>query len=74
MSVASTGGSGNVGPDELRSLTFGSSLNGQAMMSATFVVQNLSPGTHTFTAKYRTAGAGAQADFFTRSIIVIPLP
>jgi hypothetical protein len=40
--------------------------------SATFVVSGLTPGTYTFTAKYRTTQG--TATFRNRSIWVIPLP
>jgi len=40
--------------------------------SASYVVSGLTPGSHTFTAKYRS-GAGTET-FANRSIIVIPLP
>jgi hypothetical protein len=39
--------------------------------SATYLVTGLTPGLNTFTAKYRTASAGAI--FSNRSIIVTPL-
>lgn len=70
MSFESTGGSGNVGPHDERSLLVFAA-NVQA--SATYLVDGLSPGSHTFTAKYRSPGNG-EILFANRSIIVIPLP
>jgi hypothetical protein len=76
MSFESTGGSGDVGPDDRRSLTLAVfSPRGTAMetpASATYPVSGLSPGSHTFTAKYRTGLSGAV--FAHRHIIVVPLP
>jgi hypothetical protein len=70
MSFTSAGGSGNVAVDVDRSL---SGLDGMILRgSATYPAAGLSPGSHTFTAKY--ASIGGQSIFADRSIIVIPLP
>jgi hypothetical protein len=75
MSFASTGGSQNVGAEDSRSLFLLSQSSAvSTQMGATYLVQGLSPGNHTFTAKYRTTGPGETASFTRRSIIVIPLP
>ncbi|MDQ2655494.1 MAG: hypothetical protein M3Z20_20890 [Chloroflexota bacterium] len=75
MSFASTGGSGNVQPDVSRSLRlFSEGSAGSAQMSATYIVQGLSPGSHTFVARYRSTVSGQSVFFTFRSIIVIPLP
>jgi len=51
---------------------FGSSGGtGFVQASATFYVTGLTPGTYTFTAKYRTTGG--TATFANRNIIVQPL-
>ena len=39
--------------------------------SATYLVTSLTPGSHSFTAKYKISG-GTQAQFQYRSVIVIP--
>jgi hypothetical protein len=55
------------------SLHFEGTSAGQGFQgSATYVVSGLTPGSHTFTAKYR-ASAGVET-FANRTIIVIPLP
>jgi hypothetical protein len=69
MSFDVRGGSRNVDPDPARSLRLGNT--GQA--SATYFVTGLSPGLHTFTARYKT-DSGNDVFFDFRSIIVIPLP
>jgi hypothetical protein len=75
MSFASTGGSGNVGADVSRSLRLFSETSAiSAQMSATYVVQGLSAGSHTFTTKYRSTVTGQEVFFSFRSILVIPLP
>lgn len=68
MSFASTGGSGNVPASNSRSLV-GTPVSNRS--SASYVVEGLSAGSHTFTAKYM---ATSEAGFGDRSIIVIPLP
>jgi hypothetical protein len=70
MSFTSTGGSGNVSADDARAL-IADHTTFQA--SASFVVTSLSPGSHTFTSKYKVC-CGGDAFFERRSIIVIPLP
>ena len=75
MSFASSGGSGDVGADDARALVFITQGFGYLMASATFVVTDLSPGAHTFTAKYKRTGATASPVFFdNRRILAIPLP
>jgi hypothetical protein len=75
MSFASTGASGNVGADVARSLRLLSESSAATVqMSASYIVQGLSPGSHTFVAKYRTTVAGQSVFFAFRTIIVIPLP
>jgi hypothetical protein len=71
MSFTSAGGSGNVSASDSRALKVGG--GGLIQGSATYHVAGLSPGGHTFTAKYR-AGVGTLTAFRHRSIIVIPLP
>jgi hypothetical protein len=73
MSFESSGGSGNVGVHDQRSLTFLSNIHGTFRGSATFVVTGLNPGDHTFTAKYRRQGS-INVYFDGRTITVIPLP
>jgi hypothetical protein len=68
MSFTSTGGTGNVSATDAGSL-LGMDISG----SATNLVAGLSPGSHTFTAKYRT-GSDTGVVFRDRSIIVIPMP
>jgi hypothetical protein len=70
MSFISTGGGGNVTADVDRSLSGIDEMIFRG--SATYPVAGLSPGSHTFTAKY--ASIGGQSIFADRSIIVIPLP
>jgi hypothetical protein len=71
MSFTSVGGSGNVTASDEIALR---AVNGNEVQgSATYPVVGLSPGNHTFTAKYRISGLTG-AIFLRRSIIVIPLP
>jgi hypothetical protein len=44
--------------------------------SATYLVTGLTPGTQTFTAKYKRVGGGggSTATFASRNIVVTPLP
>jgi hypothetical protein len=70
MSFTSTGGTGNVFADDTRALIADHT---SVQASATYVVNGLSPGSHTFTSKYKVCCAG-DAFFEQRSIIVIPLP
>jgi collagen type I alpha len=72
MSFVSTGGSGNVAPSDSLSLAMAGSGNDYQRASGTFHLTGLSPGSHTFTAKYRTFNSGAA--FADRSLIVMPLP
>jgi hypothetical protein len=51
-----------------------STANASIQASATYVLTDLSPGSHTFTAKYRRNINGGTATFANRSIIVTPLP
>ena len=82
MSFMTLGESGDVSADDSRSLwvvsldeeDFGlSSVTTWVQASATHLVAGLSPGAHSFIAKYRNALIG-EAFFTHRSIIVIPLP
>jgi hypothetical protein len=73
MSFASTGGSGNVFASSSTGLRILIPAGKSLLMSATFPVTGLSPGSHTFTAKYQSNG-GETVLFAARSIIVIPLP
>jgi hypothetical protein len=68
MSFESSGGGGDVNADSSRAFIATAISRGCAMS----LVTGLSPGLHTFTAKYQTLGA--QGIFGNRSIIVIPLP
>lgn len=73
MSFESTGGSGNVTPDDNRSVGIDNiDAAGAARIGATFLLPGLSPGSHTFTAKYRGARDG-DATIADRSISVVPL-
>jgi hypothetical protein len=76
MSFESSGGSGDVSPSTDRSLFIRADLPTQAnaQASATYVVAGLSPGSHTFTTKYRSVFGSGSVRFANRSIIVIPLP
>jgi hypothetical protein len=73
---SSSGGSGDVAADDSRSLAL-FVLSGSAAMqiqaSYTSLVTGLSPGNHTFTARYRGNG-GDRAEFSQRQITVVPLP
>jgi hypothetical protein len=82
MSFDTTGGSGNVTADDQRALkvqSFSGAYVG-TQSSFTTVVTGLSPGNHTFTARYRaSSGCGGPGGcvlptFANRSITVIPLP
>jgi hypothetical protein len=48
--------------------------NATQKASASFVVNGLTAGAHTFEAKYRAASAQSTCTFFNRSIFAIPLP
>jgi hypothetical protein len=76
MSFDSSGGSGDVPADDTRALAlvkFSGSVSLQIQASHTSLVRNLSPGNHTFTARYRGNG-GDRAEFSRRQITVVPLP
>jgi hypothetical protein len=84
MSFASTGGSGDVDPDESRSIfSFFSYFDPDfdlelvfdmgVSASATIPLAGLSPGSHTFTAKYQSL-TGDFVSFRYRRLIVTPLP
>ncbi len=68
----------SVGPtqasDTLALITSPSGSSGGFQGSATFRVSGLTPGSNTFTAKYRVASSSHGVYFANRSIIVIPLP
>jgi hypothetical protein len=68
MSFVSSGGSGDVSADLASALVAGSFAHG----SATYLIAGLSPGNHTFRAKYMTLGNTVK--FRYRTIIVTPLP
>jgi hypothetical protein len=74
MSFDSTGGSGDVSAHESRALSanFGASDENYSVIraSALSLLDNLSPGNHVFTARYRSDGGA----FSRRNITVIPLP
>lgn len=79
MSFASSGGSGDVDADPTRAISAyvfsNSDLTGQIALttSAAIPLAGLSPGSHTFTAKYRSDN-GLLVAFRNRSLTVIPLP
>jgi hypothetical protein len=73
---SSSGGSGDVVADDNRALAlvkFSGDVSLQIQASPTVLVRNLSPGNHTFTARYRGNG-GDRAEFSRRQITVVPLP
>jgi hypothetical protein len=75
MSFQSTGGTGDVAADDTRALGRQGVSNGNFIQAgATFFVTGLSPGSHTFTAKYRDTINGSTATIENRSITVIPMP
>jgi hypothetical protein len=78
MSFASTGGSGNVSASDDKALYVShgdpSTLRFNVRASATYLVTGLSPGAHTFTAKYRTSDPNISAGFVSPVILVVALP
>jgi hypothetical protein len=77
MSFETTQGNGNVAPDRSRGITIASSSELlDTMLSSVVFLSQLSPGPHTFTAKYRKFLGGVGIDPFCsdRSLVVIPLP
>jgi hypothetical protein len=74
MGFESTGGSGNISPDESRAIMFFVETADTATLtlSATIPVAGLSAGEHTFTAKYKSSPGGA-VRFLNRYLTVIPL-
>ena len=72
MSFGSSGGSGDVPPNDSRALRFSGSAGESIQASATIDVSGLSPGVHTFTALHRADGSSIT--FSDRRIIVIPMP
>jgi hypothetical protein len=76
MSFDSSGGNGNVSANDTRALALvkiSGDVSMQIQASHTVLVSNLSPGNHTFTARYRGNG-GDRAEFSRRQITVVPLP
>jgi hypothetical protein len=77
MSFDSSGGSGNAVASDDTALFLRDDVAASGAWelhaSATFLVTNLSPGNHQFTARYR-AGTDASAGFNRRMILVTPLP
>ncbi len=84
MSFASTGGDGDVGPDQRRAIFsffhhFDGTFDPQFVVdvggsaSAAIPVSGLSPGSHTFTAKYMSL-TGSFVSFRYTRMTVIPLP
>jgi hypothetical protein len=76
MSFESTGGSGDVVPDDATAIgAVNHNGNGgtpiESRLGATFLVTGLSPGSHDFTAKYRGPAVGA--NFKDRTLSVIPI-
>jgi len=76
MGFESTGGSGNVGPDFTRAISLSGNLTlSDLTQSGAFMVSGLSPGSHTFTAKYAQPTGPLRSAFYSwRHITVIPLP
>jgi hypothetical protein len=73
MSFDSSGGSGDVVAQDATALTvLAGTLSTRLHASASHLVQGLSAGNHTFTARYRASNGTAY--FFYRTITVIPLP
>jgi hypothetical protein len=73
MSYQSSGGSGDIGASDVGSVALWSDGSIKIHASTTSLVTGLSPGSHTFTAKYRSS-TGVDANFTGRSITVVGLP